>query len=143
MPCNSDYMNPTHKEAQLQQTAKLLAFLLQQCNLPVTKEVKDAAADAYCRWDFTAELCARIHALSSGRLNAVVYNGRNSMSRQLADWWEKHQAADAERLAEEARRNRVPLEATHVFKAGARTATYKIKIDPETLDPIEVVKHTR
>jgi hypothetical protein len=36
--------------------------------------------------------------------NRIVYNGRDPMSRRLADWWERHEEIDRQRLVAEAAR---------------------------------------
>ena len=38
--------------------------------------------------------------------DAIVYNAHDRGARDLADWWEDHQAADAEREASEAKEKR-------------------------------------
>ena len=42
--------------------------------------------------------------LPDDKVEAVVYDGRNPEARKLADWWDHHQTADAEREAEEVHR---------------------------------------
>jgi len=51
----------------------------------------------------TAMLCRLCEELD----DEVIYNGRDSMARKLADWWDNHQEADKDRRAEEARLKRV------------------------------------
>lgn len=43
-------------------------------------------------------LCSLIRAMTEPELNAIVYNGRDPMSRKLADWWEEHKAEDEKRI---------------------------------------------
>lgn len=101
MPCRSDYMDPTHKEQQLQRTAKLLSFVYKTLNYPVHKPLKEAANDCYCKQDYVPELCRVIRNMTEDELNRVVYNARDRTSRDLADWWEEHEAADRRREAQE------------------------------------------
>lgn len=105
MPCVSDYMEPNGKERRLQQTAQLLMYVRYNTNsgIKVDNKLKRAAADIYCKADYVPELCAAIRALSPEEVDRIVYDGRNPEARKLADWWEEHQAADAERLAKEQR----------------------------------------
>jgi hypothetical protein len=103
MPCNSDYMNPTVREQELQRTAKLLAYVLEQLGEPVPAEVRESAADVYgMQRDYVPVLCRRLQGLSLSRREEIVYNARDKTARDLADWWEEHKAADAAREKAEA-----------------------------------------
>lgn len=105
MPCRSDYMEPTKKEALLQETAQLLIYVLANTNRgdKVTERLRNASRDIYCRDDYVPELCAAIRALTEEEQDRIVYDGRNPDARRLADWWDKHQEADRKRLEEEYR----------------------------------------
>lgn len=103
MPCNSDYLNPTHREAQLQRAAKLLKYVYECLGLEVPKHVKETAADIYAKDDRSVmKLCDIIHQMNEAQLNEIVYDGRNKNARDLADWWDEHKAADRRREEEEA-----------------------------------------
>lgn len=104
MPCRSDYMEPTGKERRLQETAQLLVYLRQNTKTgdKISNKLRSAASDLYCRVDFVPELCEAIRSLSADDFDRVVYNARDPMSRKLADWWEKHEEADRQRIEEEA-----------------------------------------
>mgnify|MGYP003333131810 CR=1 FL=1 len=101
MPCRSDYMDPTHKEIELQRTAQLLRFVYVKLELPVSEKLNKAAGDTWCKDDFVPELCRTIRGLNEAQLNYIVYNARDKISRSLADWWEEHEAADRAREAKE------------------------------------------
>ena len=101
MPCRSDYMDPTHIETELQRTAQLLRFVYVKLEVPVSKKLNEAANSCYCSDDFVPELCKTIRGLSEEQLNEIVYNARDKTSRDLADWWEEHEAADRAREAKE------------------------------------------
>ena len=101
MPCRSDYMEPTGKERQLQDTAKLLKYALFELDLPVPSKVRTAADDVYCQLDLVPDLCKLITNMNELQVNRVVYNAQNKQARKLADWWEEHQRADRKRIASE------------------------------------------
>lgn len=106
MPCNSDYMNPTEKEKQLQETAQLLLFVLKRLRQAPDKKLTAAANDMYCRTDYVRQLCKVLTNLSEKDKKAIIYDAYNKTSRQLADWWERHQAADRKRKQVEAEAKR-------------------------------------
>lgn len=101
MPCRSDYMEPTHKERLLQETAVLYAYALNELGEEVPDTVHQAATDQYCRVDFVPELCRLIRNMTEDECDRIVYNPRSKISRKLADWWEKHEEADRKRTAKE------------------------------------------
>ena len=102
MPCRSDYLEPTHKEKLLQETAILYSYALDALGEEIPDSVLQASNDIYCSVDFVPNLCDLISNMAEDNLNKIVYNARSSMSRKLADWWEKHQEADQQQLAQEA-----------------------------------------
>jgi hypothetical protein len=99
MPCNSDYMNPTHKEVQLRETAILYKYALRCLGLDIPPEVSRAAGDMYCSVDFVSDLCNLLSDMTEEQRVSIIYNPYEKPSRRLADWWEEHQKAD--RLREE------------------------------------------
>ncbi len=104
MPCNSDYLDPTNREAELQRAAKLLVYVYEKLNLEVPSYVKKASKDVYCKDDRSvSRLCSILDAMPPDTLDRIVYNAKNKTSRDLADWWEEHQQADREREVEEDR----------------------------------------
>lgn len=103
MPCNSDYMRPTLYEMKLRETAQLYEWLLAKKGIEARHDIRKAAKDEYCKSDYVADLCACLAELSEDELNEFVYNGRDPMSRKLANWYEDHQRADAERKESEAK----------------------------------------
>lgn len=102
MPCNSDYMEPSSKERQLQETAKLYRWLRRRLSMSLSKQLVQAARDVYCRHDYTAKLCGLVRSLDKEQQAQLLYNGRVEASRRLASWWERHQKADEARKKEEA-----------------------------------------
>jgi len=99
MPCRSDYMEPTHKERLLRETAVLFAYALNELGEEVPDSVHQAAADQYCRVDFVPELCQLIRNMTEDECDRIVYNPRSKIARSLADWWETHEEADRKRDA--------------------------------------------
>lgn len=113
MPCDSSYLERTGIEAELQHTAWLYAFVLRELGLPVPADVKAAAASYYGGGDYVPALCARLRILPCDELDKLLTQ-RNKESRALANWWEDHQAADAQREhreQEEARRKQLTEQA--------------------------------
>ncbi len=101
MPCNSDYLAPNSREQQLQHTAKLYVYLQHAIGIQPNTAAVAAAKDIYCRRDLVAPLCALLKSLTKAQMDEHVYNARKKPARELADWWEEHQAADALRKKEE------------------------------------------
>jgi hypothetical protein len=99
-------MDPTNKEIQLQRTARLLKFVNQQLDIPVSQKLREAAKNSYCTDDYVPVLCKTIRGMTEDQLNTIVYNGRDATSRDLADWWDEHEAADRRREAKEQERAR-------------------------------------
>lgn len=104
MPCNSDHMEPTVQERQRSQAAQFLVFVNNRLGIPVSKKLKAAAEDVYGGPDgekYMIDLCDTIRSMTEGQQDAIVYNGRDPMSRRLADWWDEHKAEDAKRKERE------------------------------------------
>lgn len=100
MPCNSEYMRQNDYEKRLQETAQLLVFAMRKLGQSPTPVMTETADNDYARYDFTPDLCKLINGLSEFEVDQIIYNGRDPMSRRLADWWERHQKADKERLGQ-------------------------------------------
>lgn len=101
MPCNSDYMNPSEIEKNLQETAKLILYALGSTKPP--QWIVDASKDMYCHEHrLVPYLCDLITSMSESDQAKIVYDGRNPKARKLADWWDEHKAADTKRKLNEA-----------------------------------------
>lgn len=101
MPCNSDYLNPTQRERELQRCAKLYSYALRKLGLTIPAKVTRAANSIYadgCQ-DFVPDLCALITGLSEQEKATILDSTRMGLDLQL--WWEEHKAADRRRIAEE------------------------------------------
>lgn len=113
MPCNSDCMKPTTRERQRKEAAQLLLYVLESLDVsPVSSELIHSAKDVYGgsnkigdKW--VVQLCDQIHAMTDEQVNKIVYNGRDPMSRRLADWWDEHQEQDRIRKEAEAQKQKM------------------------------------
>ena len=105
MPCRSDYMEPTEREKESKLVADLLLYVYWSIGethpCSVSLACQSSYGDVKYLDDHTKDLCSKIKGMSEELLNKVVYDGRNPQARKLADWWDRHQLADAKREAEE------------------------------------------
>ena len=100
MPCNSDYMEQNTKERQLQETAKILVYVIEAKGGVPSKEIQNASTEYYCNFNKGVSLlCKEIGEMTEEEMNTIVYDGRNPMARQTANWWELH--VEADRLRDE------------------------------------------
>ena len=103
MPCNFDYLEPSSREKELQRAAGLLVYLRKQTGKkPETWSVKESDNCYASDERSVTELCAALKAMDPKRRDTIVYNAHDKNARDLADWWEEHQAADAKREKKEA-----------------------------------------
>lgn len=105
MPCNSDYMNPTAAEKNSKQVASLLVHAYGVLGDVVPDWIASAATNQYgapAQLDLLTQiLCELCAHLSEADRTRVIYNAHNPKARELATWWEAHQAADKVREARE------------------------------------------
>jgi len=102
MPCDSEYLNPTKLEKELQHTAILAKYLLDKLGEVVPGWISKETDNYYASQERVVPfLCDRIKALSKKEVEAIIYNPHDKKARQLADWWERHQEADQHRIAME------------------------------------------
>jgi hypothetical protein len=89
-------MEPTAKEKYCKKTAQLLQYVMRALNyFPVSiSDVEKSINNPYSKNDYTATLCGIIRQLTPNEMNTIVYDGRNSEARALADWWDEHQKVD-------------------------------------------------
>ena len=52
------------------------------------------------------KLCGLIRSLDENSRDRIIYNARDPIARNLADWWEYEQARDKRRLDQETREKR-------------------------------------
>ena len=101
MPCNSDYMEPTRVEEKLQRSAQLLIYIRAKLGLRAKNWMTLAAETVYCSEDKSVpKLCATLRWLEQNKNNRFLLEHTKD-SRDLANWWEEHQAADEKRAQRE------------------------------------------
>lgn len=106
MPCNGDYNEPTEREAESRKVCQLLVYVWKSLGVPVkdtsaAKGSREYYGDADNFDEHVASLCAWCAKMAPEEKARIIYDGKNPKARRLADWWDKHQAADRERLREE------------------------------------------
>jgi len=105
MPCQSDYLAASGQELESIRVCTLLVYLKRKLNKVAPGWVIKAAGDYYgnvARLDeATKLLCELCRNLTAEEREEYIYNAHNNISRQLADWWERHQEWDERRVDEE------------------------------------------
>ena len=113
MPCHGPNEEQSRTMEHGQKLCKLIIGLNHMSGAKIlTGEELDLIStysDGYMKWNYkrdwfdklTALLCKKIEDLTEEEKDKYLYDGKNSTSRKLADWWEKHQELDRERLIEE------------------------------------------
>lgn len=94
MPCDSSYLEPTQREAQIERAHRLLVWLNKRAALG--HEISPIGGYENDPWPVVA-LCAMLKNLPAKRRDAIVYDGRDKTARDLADWWDEHEEADRKR----------------------------------------------
>ena len=106
MPCNCDYMDPTDDEKNSKEVAGHLLWLIETYPTKINTKYTKEQLGQWCKNfygnraelnNMVVELCRIIKGFDVDTINDVVYDGRSKRSRQLADWWDTHKAADAAR----------------------------------------------
>lgn len=103
MGCNSDYMAPTGKERAMQDAAIYQARVLARLGRPVPTWLKREAKNIYAKDERNVtELCAILKGLGKSQRDHLLYgDAKDAEMRDIAAWWEAHEAADKKRAAEE------------------------------------------
>lgn len=102
MPCNSEYMEQNNRERELQRSAKLLVYLQKKLGKKPDAWAVKEAANYYAKDERSVtELCATLRSLTPSQCKSIVYNAYDETARDLATWWEHHQAADKKREEKE------------------------------------------
>lgn len=105
MGCRSDYMEANAQEVNSKETAQHLVYVLTKLKKKVPEDITKAANDYYGNPgmlnEMVVQLCELLTNLDDKTRDVIVYDGKDKQSRQLADWWDEHQAADKQRIAQE------------------------------------------
>lgn len=105
MPCNSDYMAASGQELESKRVCGLLVYLCGRINKPIPKWIFEAVEDYYGNVqrldEETKMLCECLRSLTEKEKELYIYNAHDKSSRDLANWWERHQEWDARRIKEE------------------------------------------
>ena len=103
MPCRSD--DPTNEQEATHLAARLLVYVNEKLGVDTPLNIRKAAETAFVTTanykTLAPMLCGKVSAMSDKLREQVVYNARDPLSRELATWWEKHEAEDKKRLREE------------------------------------------
>lgn len=106
MPCNSEHMNARPNEVLSRETARHIVYLNEKLGQETPAYIATAAKEYYGdenRVDeIVALLCTTIRGMTPEQVDTIVYNGKDAHARDLANWWDEHQKADAIREAAEA-----------------------------------------
>lgn len=104
MPCRSDYLEATGREVGLKRAAQLAVFVGAGLGIEVPEDIAENAEQYYgSDYGQVQWLCGKLKNMSDADRERIVYDAHNAKSRDLADWWEEHQEADAKREAAEQR----------------------------------------
>lgn len=111
MTCDSSHMQHTRHEREMVKVCQLLLYVQSHCHgmiLPNWIRANSHGGYPDCsRLDHaTATLCGACIAMTDHDQARIIYNGRDSESRRLADWWEARQAADVARAKLKAKQDR-------------------------------------
>ncbi|KKN72376.1 hypothetical protein LCGC14_0410870 [marine sediment metagenome] len=105
MPCDCSYMEPHNDEVESHDTAQRLRYALLSLGQKVPDWLQKAATDMYGDRrrlkNMVVTLCTLVGSMTDEQKNSILYDGRNPKARLLAIWWERHEAADQERIERE------------------------------------------
>jgi len=107
MPCDSEYLAPNGAEQDSVEAATHIRYIEELLGNPVEAWIIEASEHCYGNRarlnELVVTLCTLCRKMSDREEQDIIYDGRSPQARKLADWWEKHQAADAAREREEAK----------------------------------------
>jgi len=101
MPCKSDYLKATERETASRQFCQHLCYIFESLEKTIPEWIRKGADEYYGSSDRVNEatvlLCATIRAMTPDEKERIVYNGRSAKARAVADFWDRHEAADRAR----------------------------------------------
>ncbi len=101
MPCRNDWDPPTKAQAENRRAAKLLIALNNIHGLTSSTQLLVDSTNPVLDTDYVKVLCERVGALSDSDRETVLYgDAHDPRARDLATWWEEHQARDEARQEE-------------------------------------------
>jgi hypothetical protein len=99
-------MEPNAREIESRLVCNLIAYLFPKIGKHIPKSVQIGLSDSYgnavCLNEHTAVLCDVCQKLPEDQSEKLIYNAHDADARKLATWWDHHQEADRQRLADEA-----------------------------------------
>ena len=105
MPCQSDYLAQSGQELESIRVCELILYIFACYGKDCPKWINETACNYYgnvSRLDeATTILCALCREMSEQEKTKFMYDGRNECARKLASWFERHEAWDNRRVAEE------------------------------------------
>ena len=114
MPCRCDYMEPDKRDKESKKVAMFLVWVYKQLDKNLPEWIYEAAQHTYGNRrradDLTKLLCAACRELPE----EILYNGKDRIARELANWWEDHQEKD--RIREEREKRKLEEKVKNVEK---------------------------
>jgi hypothetical protein len=127
MGCRSDYLEATGLEKGLQQAAKLAVFVDNKLCGITPSAIVDQSKEYYSKDVGQVQyLCDKLTRMGEADRERIVYDAHNPVSRELAEWWETHQAADAARISKE----------QAIARQAALLRSARAKLSPEELEAV-------
>lgn len=112
MPCQVyEDFGPSQREQESKKIIDLLIYVFRALGKPIPADVAEREGKGTTNPGtadrFTQMLCLSCKTMEEdGSADKIIYDGRNAQARQLAEWWQKHQEEDAERLKQQELENR-------------------------------------
>ena len=105
MGCRNDYMAANEREIASRRFCRMLDYLF----VAIGREVPAWAAKGKDEYygapehvnDATVLMCAAIREMSDEQRELVIYDAHSPVARELATFWEQHEAEDRKREAKE------------------------------------------
>lgn len=95
MPCRNDWDPPTKAQAENRRAAKLLIALNNIHGKTSSTQLLVDSTNPVLDTDYVKVLCERLTFMDqSDRDNLLYGDARDRHARDLATWWEEHQALD-------------------------------------------------